>query len=229
MKKIILVFSVITFLLLFIFSSLLFFDELKLINNRITGAAELDTAVIIINVSSAVCSSNFSQGYNLVSIPCVPKPAPVSEVLESVEENIVSIHHYVPSSADPWKTYNPELPSWAVQDLTEIDRKKSYWLNLDSNVTFQLNSSTASPNYIYTKQGWNMIGYPTLTPVEIGEALVSINQSYDILYSYNTLNNSWEEYTWNSSKSSEQNIINMTPYTGYWIKMLRNETLLIDW
>ncbi|MBN2422096.1 hypothetical protein JXB41_02625 [Candidatus Woesearchaeota archaeon] len=231
MKKITLLIPVVIVIL--IVSSLFLFREgFILLKNKITGAAELDTYVLILILNESNCSAVFEQGWNLISVPCATTITGVTDVFYSVNSSLFSVHEYDPTDAsDPWKAFNPALPSWVVQDLTEIDRKKGYWINMNYSSNFTLSSSTATPNYIELYRGWNLIGYPTLTPKNITETLQSIGTNYDIIYLYNASDptDEWKEYTWNTSKTSDQDLNYTSPYYGYWINMLVDDTLLIDW
>jgi hypothetical protein len=227
MKKIKIIFPILLIFLVFLF--FLFRNELIFLKNKITGAAELDTSVVILILNESLCEFNMVESWNLISIPCIPKPINTTEILNSINDKIISVHEYNPTSNDKWRAYNPNLPEWVVQDLELFSRKKGYWINLNQSTNLTINSSTASPNLIDLVQGWNLIGYPTLNPKNITESLQSINQTYDVIYLYNSSDNSWKEYSWNSSKNLSQDLINMTPYYGYWIKMLQEDILFIDW
>ena len=197
------------------------------IKNKITGAPQLDTSAIIIQINESRCSKDFEQGWNLISVPCVAKPTNVSQVFENISGDIISIFEY--PSKRVWRAYNPSLPEWVVQDLEKINRKRGYWLNMDNSAFFELNSSTATPNHINLKQGWNLIGYPTFEYRNISLALQTIDQNYEYIILFNASSNEWQEFSWNTSMGLNQDLKEMVPYYGYWIFMEEGDTLVIDW
>ncbi|MFH0874696.1 MAG: hypothetical protein V1859_02075 [archaeon] len=226
MKKITIVFVILVIAL----SGFLLITNLKFLKNRITGLAELSTSAIILQLSEAACEADFVSGWNLISIPCVPTPTNISEVLLNILPDIISVHEYYGIGADPWKAYNPSLPGWVVQDLTKLDRKKGYWMNMAANTHYYYNSSTATPNILSLANGWNLVGYPLISLKNISDAMLPINGSYDIIVLYNATDSAdyWKEYTWNESRPSGQDLYNMTPYYGYWIYSYGSRTLMLD-
>ncbi len=200
------------------------------VNPSILGRViEMDTTAVIINVTSAQCNTTFEQGWNLISIPCVPKPAPMSEVFYSVNSDYISLHTYSGTGQDPWKAYNPSLPSWVIQDLSNIDRKAGYWINMNQSAHFVLFNDTATPNIMNLNPGWNLVGYPTLTARNISEALTDLYPNYHIVYIYNATDTDWKEYAWNSSISNNPDLNASHPYYGYWIYMDTEDIWIIDW
>ncbi|MBU0757307.1 MAG: hypothetical protein KKF44_04525 [Nanoarchaeota archaeon] len=201
------------------------------IKNRITGRAELDTSVLIIEVTQAYCDFTIESGWNLISIPCTADVTAVDEVFESVEDNIISIHGFTGDVQDTWLAYNPSLPAWVVQDLTDISRKGGYWINMQDQAQFSLNRSTATPNYIAVSPGWNLVGYPTLASEEINQALSTLQPNYNltVIHMANETSDLWKEYSWDPSVSSDQDLIYADPYYGYWIYMTDSDTWVIDW
>ncbi|MBN1503282.1 hypothetical protein JW930_07120 [Candidatus Woesearchaeota archaeon] len=201
---------------------------LNIFQASITGfatTADVPTYLVILNVTSAQCNFTMEQGWNLVSIPCLPQNEPVDNVTTTINTSVLSIHSYTPGSADPWNAYNPSLPWWVVNDLVEFDRKKGYWINLNESAFFYLDRGTASPNVIGLSAGWNLVGYPTMTIRNINDSLANIYPNYLIVYRYNTSADSWFEY----NISAGGNLYNLSPYQGYWVQMNISDTWIIDW
>jgi hypothetical protein len=224
MKKIIYL-----FLIILLISGIFILSRKSDFLNNITGQAELDTSVLILTSTEAFCNADFRQGWNLVSLPCVPENESMQSLLDPFGDQLISIHEYDPEAAVVWHAYNPNLPGWVIQGMDTIDRKKGYWVNLESDLNYNMNASTVSPNRIYLVPGWNLIGYPTLVNRTIPPALDAINGTYDFVYLYNASSSSFAEYTWNSSKVSRQDLQTMFPYFGYWIYSYDSSTLVIDW
>jgi len=171
------------------------------------------------------CSAVFIEGWNLVSIPCVVANTSPEFVLSSVSGNYTSIHYYDPNnSTDHWKIYNPNLPSWVVHDLKDLNEKHGYWINMKNQSSFHLEGLLIQPNIIPLVKGWNLIGYPADKPREITSALSAISGSYTIIWLYNATENKY--YYYNAS-ASDGTLKEMKPYYGYWINMSNNNSLFV--
>ncbi len=171
------------------------------------------------------CSVVFMEGWNLVSIPCLADNTSTEFVLSSIEGNYSSIHTYnINDYSDHWKAYNPNLPSWVINDLVQINEKKGYWINMKNQSSFYLNGTLMQPNMIPLAIGWNLIGYPTNNSKEITSALNPISGSYEIIWLYNATNGNY--YYYNAS-SGNGTLNEMKIYYGYWIKMLKADDLFV--
>jgi hypothetical protein len=189
----------------------------------ITGyATEMPTMAFILQLNETICNFTLQDGWNLVSIPCIPVSLAPSEIFSNINASLVSVHAYfAKDTGDPWKAYNPSLPSWVVQDLQLVNRKEGYWINVNRNVNYLLYNATATPNLIDLNPGWNLVGYPVMNPKEINDSLSSIYPYYSLVVIYNSSDSldHWKEYSWNSTYSAINDLNYTFPYFGYWIHM----------
>lgn len=171
------------------------------------------------------CSAVFLEGWNLVSNPCETENKSVNFVLSSIQGNYSSVHGYdVNDETDHWKAYNPYLPSWVINDLTDISDLKGYWINMKNESNFHVNGTLTQPNMIPLSQGWNLIGYPANDSKNITEALEPVSGNYEIVWMYNATDDVYYYY----NASAENGTINeMEKYKGYWIKMTRSDILFV--
>jgi hypothetical protein len=105
-----------------------------------------------------------------------------SEVLDSVSGSYGAIFQYDSfDSVDPWKSYNPSLPNWAVQQLDYMDRVSGYWIYMydDADYTY---GGKYSDSLIMLNTGWNFVGYPNNNPANITTSLNSI--SFSVVKNY---------------------------------------------
>jgi len=115
--------------------------------NLITGMAA--SSVFIGYFYDSTCIVTFEPGWNLVSIGCEAYNMSVEEVFMTVNDSVLSVHTFNRDyPEDLWKAYNPYLPDWVVQDLTEISTHKGYWVNMDENNTLEFNGSLKYPQQI---------------------------------------------------------------------------------
>ena len=225
--------SILTILILLSFI-IISIPELIELQHKITGlaiSALMDTFVIIPRYNESLCNLTLAEDWNLISTPCIPDLDSPGYVFGNINGSFYSIHTYLVDSTDHWKAYNPTLPGWVVQDLTLIERERGYWINMKNATNFTLPGKLQTPNLIYLKSGWNLIGYPTLTSKPINESLQDIYPNYQWVYAYNAsdINDTWKEYTWNTSLSSDQDLNYTVPYLGYWILMTQDDMWIITW
>ncbi len=177
----------------------------------ITGNS-IDTIVMVMITNDSICMRDFEQGWNLVSIPCLPENRSVESVFTSVQPDLLSIHEYK-GGDDPWDSYRPDLPAWVEQGVQPINRTKGYWINMAGNSHFELDAQVQLPNQILLHQGWNLAGYPTFM-TRSASYLDSIAPDFDRTVLFNATTQSWMAYSWNNSVTG-MNVL--APYHGYFI------------
>jgi len=196
----------------------------------ITGYQIMPTRLVIIKQNASACNMTFYEGWNFVSFPCLSTDAEVSFFLQNLS-NYQSVRYYNPNDpTDPWKSYNPGLPSWAVQDLNRISRKGAYWITVQNTTRFYMAGLLATPSLYDLVTGWNMIGYPSWIEQSINATFGQLIPNFDYIYIYNASDPSdqWKQYTWNSSLPSDQDLNDTQIYYGYWIFMNNPDTLVIN-
>jgi hypothetical protein len=202
---------------------------------RITGMPV--ASLIVVELSHKVCNISLSSGWNLVSIPCLEDSVPVPFALLSLYTNqspnstncsvgFSSVHAYAPlDSEDHWKSYNPCLPSYVVQDLLNMNDKQGYFIRMKHGSRLEYVADVTIPNYVQLYQGYNLVGYPTnLTAMNrsVDISIQTINSTYSALFKYSL--GSWLIYN-----ASLQQFSQLEPYHGYWFRMDDNSTWVVDW
>jgi hypothetical protein len=193
----------------------------------------------IVDISHKVCNFSVTEGWNLISIPCLDGNVLTPLALSSVYSNqtnltngtncsalFFSVHSYdAVDSLDKWKSYNPCLPDYVVQDLTYMQDYRGYFIKMRTGSRIAYAGQISIPNLIDVYEGWNLVAYDsndTERSREVGSSMASINDSYSALYNY--ANGSWERYN-----ASVHEFNYLVPYHGYWLKMLNNDVWVIDW
>jgi len=173
---------------------------------------------------NTTCNVDLVGGWNLMSVACASDNSSLSNVLKSIDGMYVSIHGYNSSDvADPWKSYNPNMPEWVVQDLFIISEKSGYWINMNSSGMLSVNGTiTTSPHKISLIRGWNLIGYPSENSKEPSDAFSSIAGSYSIAWAYNA---SEQEYLYYNPYLDTGTLTMIIPGLGYWINMTEDDDL----
>jgi len=157
------------------------------------------------------------KGWNLISIPIMPKSSEVLEVLDSISGKYTGVYTFTDNKWSYMTYFNGE---W-FGDLYVIEHQKGYWINMKENVDLNISGYVLNNTNITLNYGWNLIGCPSLSGKQLSEVL---NQSdYTDVYTYNT---DWiysvEAYgTWFGSLKT------LNPGKGYWINMKENKTICI--
>ena len=117
--------------------------------------------------------SNFTQflsiGWNLISIPFEQANISIEQVLSSIDGDYDRVKYYDSLDfMDPWKTYRPGA---STNDLSNIDREMGVWIHTTQVCTLIVYGTISSSTAISLNAGWNLVGYPSLTPDTVANAL----------------------------------------------------------
>jgi len=84
---------------------------------------------------------------------------------------------------DPWKTYRIGV---ATNDLFSIDRTMGFWIHLTANAGDQALTTglagTCPPAAVTLYSGWNMVGFPSLTPADAAASLAGTGADFITVY-----------------------------------------------
>jgi len=163
------------------------------------------------------CNMSLEPGWNLMSVACAPPVTDVETVLLPIENDYRSIHTYVTSETlDYWKVYNPTLPNWTVQDLTDISQDKGYWINMITSEHLNVTGDIVTPYSIALSPGWNLVGHPSLNNKTPPQGFQTIGGSYSIAWAYNA---SSSTYLYYNPLIPAGTLTLVRPGWGYWINM----------
>jgi hypothetical protein len=193
-----------------------------------TGDSATGRVVTIVNISNSTfisCTVNLSAGTNVFSGFCLGNENPIQDILG----NMTSLQHvfsYVPSDAnDPWKSYKPNLPSWAIQDLAYLSRDKGYVIVVGSVENFTYNGILKLENSIAVTPSWNLIGYPTNQVRLTSFTFTSLAGSYNEVAGFNETLQQYQTY----QPTASNNSLNWTtPYHGYWVNASASGNVIIN-
>lgn len=200
-------------LVLGILTTVLLFDNSSLSNDVLNSNAIVNTRVGVLPVAESNCSFQLHAGWNLVSFYCLGLFNDRSVVLESINDSYSVIFDYHSNDvSDPWKSYNPNLPNWTIQQLDHMNRISGYWIYMNDNATF-FYSGIYTDSLIPLSSGWNLVGYPNTNSTDINYSLSNI--SFSVVKYYDTQTNTWLVYYTNGTKNLNQ----FDTYKGYWINV----------
>jgi len=165
-------------------------------------------------------------GWNLISLPLMPEDTSITSLLSSINGNYSIVWAYNASdTADHWKKYDPAAPF--ENDLTNMMSGEGYWIMMTTDDTLNISGTVPEATDIELKSGWNLIGYNSLNPQPITNALSSINGNYSIIWAYNASDavDHWKKYDPNAPFGND--LETMSPGYGYWIMMNSDDVLQI--
>ena len=185
----------------------------------ITGLLTISTTANIPGIEgNTSCNFTLKKGWNLVAFNCFLTDNSIKNVLTSIDGKYAALFTYLPNYDDKWKSYNPNLPNWVVQDLdNNLSRKLGYWIDMTNDANYSLNGTMRSQDFIDVSAGWNLVANPTNKTYNVSHGLQSIDGKYNIVYGYDATNQTWKAYKVNVVNASGLN--NLTPFRAYWVNM----------
>jgi hypothetical protein len=208
--------------LLLMLTLMVFEKTLPVSFQKITG--QVVTAVNVTQPLVVNCSFTLYSGLNLVSFFCIPTRTPVTQVVGGITSSLEAVFEYQEEGNDAWKIYNPNLPSFVVQDLENIGRIRGYWVKMRETQNFSLEGGLRIPNSIILVPGWNLVGYPTNETKPVNESFASVDGNFTEVRAYNPLTGSFINYLPGIGGALNQT----EPYKGYWINATIAEVWVVD-
>ena len=156
---------------------------------------------------------SLSAGLNLISLPLEPLNSSISTLTEQLSPCVLQVFAYAMDAEgfNTWLYYDPYLPDQST--LSTMEAGKGYWVEMacPGEMTVVGNRTTKPVTLI---PGLNLVGYNSLKPLPVSEALSSIADKYTMVWGYK--DNGWTLYgpaneTWSMLRV-------LTPGSGYWIE-----------
>lgn len=186
--------------------------------NALTGMVPARSTVNIVNATEASCNATFNVGLTIASFFCIPTYVDRDTITTHLPP-YEAIFEYVPGASDPWRSYNPNLPAYVVQDLTYFTREKGYYIRFTSPGQFNYPGILPKPGRAPLTQGWNLAGYVLNETRTIANATASIAGNYTVIRTLDPTGSSYQTYQPGLGGSLNQT----DPYKGYWINATTTE------
>ncbi len=205
-------------------SSLFLFQELFPEGfGEITGNAV--SSVRIIQPPEAHCNMTFVGGWNLVSFFCISTQENKTAFFQNITGESLVFTYDAFDSSDPWKSMNPSLPNWTVQDFPEyLSRANAYWIYISGPENFFYNGSKRIPSYINLATGWNLVGYPTNIERNVSLVFSNLSATFLEIKSYNNTAGIYTNYNGTGGTMNKT-----LPYRGYWLNVNTSGVWVVDW
>jgi parallel beta-helix repeat protein len=152
------------------------------------------------------------QGWNLVSIPLIQNDQNITKVLEMIEGYYDAVQWYDASDpADPWKNYIVAKPFG--NDLLHINETMGFLIHIkkSGDTIFLYNGSEPTQNQtIQLYEGWNMVGYPSLSNYNRTKGLnnLTFGIEVDAIQWFDAATKTWYDLNENDDFESTR---------GYWV------------
>lgn len=159
-------------------------------------------------------------GWNLISLPIMPDDSDVLDVMNSVDGNWNSVWSY---EAGTWKRYDLTGPDF-LNDLTTTEPGKGYWINMKSDDTLYISGSEPTVKSIPLISGWNLVGYNSLSSMPTTDAMNSIDDNWNSIWSYET--GTWKRYDL-TGPDFLNDLTTIGHGKGYWIDMKSPDTWIL--
>jgi hypothetical protein len=160
---------------------------------------------------------SISAGWNLISIPIIQTDTSVEGVLSTISGNWDVVKYYDSTDAsDPWKTYRV---NGTHNDLWYLDSTMGFWLHATEACNLTVNGVEFESTSITLYAGWNLVGYPSITEISVGDAFWGTSadrvEVFDPASPY-MISAVAPEYI-------------MKPGEGYWVRVPADTVWVIDW
>ncbi|MEZ4528436.1 MAG: hypothetical protein R2941_21185 [Desulfobacterales bacterium] len=136
----------------------------------------------------------------------------MESVLSPIAGKYISVWSYQGGS---WKTYDPAKPT--LSKLTRIESGLGYWIDMKETATLSVSGSPPgkSISLAIGKDGWNLVGYNSVTPQKIETAFSSIAGKIVTVWAF--VNNRW--IVCNPDKPIFTSLFTAQPGYGYWVNV----------
>ncbi|UCG69311.1 MAG: right-handed parallel beta-helix repeat-containing protein [Thermoplasmata archaeon] len=139
------------------------------------------------------------QGWNLISIPLIQEEQNLDSVLDSIDGMYDAVQSYhIIDTNDPWK--HNRVGKLPKNDLSELNETMGFWIHITQlgDTIFVYNGSQPSENQAITLyNGWNLVGYPSLSNKKRKAGLNNLDFGSDVdaIWTYNATSQKWKEIT----------------------------------
>lgn len=165
-------------------------------------------------------------GWNLVSFNLIPNDDKIEVILADIFDDVLLVYAWDATEAGSWMRYAP-LAGFG-NSLAALDNTMGFWINMKKDATLTVTGTQPTSTNIALYKGWNLIGYPVQNAVAIPDALIAIDEKYDLILAYKAFDTEdpWKLYD-PDAPNYANDLATMAPGWGYWIHI--TETTAFDW
>jgi hypothetical protein len=157
-------------------------------------------------------------GWNLVSLPYLQQDEAIGQVLLDIRFDYDFVRAYNETHPDKWLAYYEFRPA-VLNTLHTLDHKMGFWIYMNTASTLIVEGFDPGITNIQLYAGWNLVGYPTMTPRTVSMALAGTG--YDAVEGYDGA----DPYHISPMSGSDF----MLPGNGYWIHVPVDTVWTVNW
>jgi hypothetical protein len=159
---------------------------------------------------------SLSPGLNLISLPLQPLNPSISTLTEKLSSCLLQVLAYTRDAEgyDTWLYYDPSQLEQST--LSTMEPGKGYWVEMAcAGEMTVVGNQTANP--IPLIPGLNLVGYNTLTPLPVSQALSGIANKCTFVWG-GYKDDQWTYYDPADEAGSTLQVL--SPGSGYWIEAI---------
>lgn len=136
----------------------------------------------LIDLNDPSCQGKFQinllKGWNLLSLPKIQNRS-INDIIKKLNysEKIVTLKN------GTWYVYDKFNP--ANSSLKELSEANGFWVKETNNQTILINNETATSVSFELKNGWNLIGYPSMEEKDVNILFQNVMNDIETIYIYN--------------------------------------------
>jgi parallel beta-helix repeat protein len=175
-------------------------------------------------------------GWNLISFNVHPDNTDITSVLSSIDGNYDLVYAWdatgAHSGAGNWMRYAPGIPG---NTLSTLDETQGFWIRMTTADTLDIVGSaptTTNISLLTTASGWNLVGYPSDENRSMPDALTTHGvTAYTLVYAYHANDTSvpWDPWKRYATGVPGNDLLELVPGWGYWIKITATSTWQLDY
>ncbi len=166
-----------------------------------------DAVPVIVAISYTV---QLADGWSLVSVPVEAFDPSLDSILSLIDGNCIAIWAYNAATLE-WTRYDQDGPDF-LNKLDMMNMDLGYWFEMSGPGTLDI-YGTMTETAIALQMGWNLVGCNSITPVDVIDAMASINCDFEI-WTIDPETGEWLNY---DPTDPTSNLDEIKPGWGYWI------------
>jgi hypothetical protein len=185
------------------------------------GSVVEDTASV--HVLPAQRAIALEAGWNLISFDVMPADTSVAAVLASLD-GVFDLVYAWDGAAQRWRKFDATAPAYA-NTLQQIDHTMGFWIRLTAPRTLTVAGDVPAATDIAVYPGWNLVGFPSASPMALPGALQDhgLGADFTLVYAYHAADAGSPWRLFDRSAGIPGALTALSAGWGYWIRVSTGE------
>lgn len=167
---------------------------------------QIELAALEINIQMGL-------NWNLISIPVNLANTAMADVLQTIDGLYTDVWGYDAATGE-WERYVEGAPEF-LNTLTDVVPSKGYWVKMSDEGILALSGSPVE-DPIPLLENWNLVGYNSLSEMNVEDALTSIDGFCNAVWRYEASSGEWKKFI-EGVPEFLNDLETFQPGWGYWI------------